>query len=71
MKASYISYFEGYDATGGLILGGNGSYMLEYDEVEGVEPAGLLEDHVNHVLGVAREKDANVVSVIIKNISRL
>ena len=71
MKASYISYFEGYDATGHVVFAGNGSCMVEYDENEGIDPGGLLDNHCAHLLKVAQAKNTNVVMVYLKNMMRL
>lgn len=71
MKTSYISYFEGHDALGAVIYNGNGTCSVEYDEVEGINPVDLLENHGNYLLGLAQEGNANVVRVTIKNLIRL
>lgn len=71
MKASYISYFEGYDVTGYVIFAGNGSCMVEYDENEGIDPGGLLDNHCAHLLKVAQEKNTSVVRVCLKAMMRL
>lgn len=71
MKASYISYFEGYDAKGYLIFAGNGACTVDYDEAEGIDPAGLLDSHCAHLLGVAQAKNTDVTKVCIKNMVRL
>ena len=71
MKASYISYFEGYDAKGYLIFAGNGACTVDYDEAEGIDPGNLLDNHNIHLLGVAQAKNAGVVRVCIKNMVRL
>lgn len=71
MKASYISYFEGYDANGRVVFNGNGSCVVEYDEAEGIDSGDLLGSHCNHLLGVAQEKNSCVVRVVINNMMRL
>lgn len=71
MKASYISYFEGYDAQGYVVFAGNGSCMVEYDESGGIDPGNLLKSHRDHLLGVAQAKNNSVVSVYIKSMMRL
>lgn len=71
MKASYISCFEGYDVTGRVILAGNGSCTIEYDENEGIDPGELLGDHCAHLLKVAQDKNTSVVRVCLKNMMRL
>lgn len=71
MKASYISYFEGYDATGHVVFAGNGSCSVEYDEIRGINPAELLDSHGAHLLKVAQAKNPGVTRVYIKNITRL
>ncbi|MFP2167450.1 hypothetical protein ACLEYI_21145 [Enterobacter ludwigii] len=71
MKASYISYFEGYDEKGYLIFSGNGSCTVDYDEAKGIDPGNLLDNHCTHLLGVAQAKNRDVARVCIKNMIRL
>ncbi|EJT5104033.1 hypothetical protein IGG11_001495 [Escherichia coli] len=71
MKVSYISYFEGYDAQGSCIFAGNGACSVECGEAGEIDPANLLDNHCSHLLGVAQEKNADVVRVYIKNMIRL
>lgn len=71
MKASYISYFEGYDAIGRIIFNGNGSCSIEYDEEEGIDPGGLQVEHCECLLKVARAKNPSVVRVTINNMMKL
>ncbi|EMC8108070.1 hypothetical protein ACEZEZ_09425 [Kluyvera ascorbata] len=71
MKASYISYFEGYDINGRVIFAGNGSCTVEYDEAGGIDPDGLLNNHCAHLLKVAQAKNTSVARVHIKNMMRL
>ncbi|HFJ4333487.1 TPA: hypothetical protein ACG1T0_000229 [Enterobacter hormaechei] len=71
MKASYISYFEGYDAIGRMIFNGNGSCTVEYDEQKGIDPQELQLAHCECLLKVAQAKNANVVRVTINNLMKL
>lgn len=71
MRASYISYFEGYDANGRLVYSGNAPCLVTYDEVEGVNPEKLLDDYCPYLLGAAQKVCADVVGVCIKNMIKL
>ncbi|WP_436882808.1 hypothetical protein [Enterobacter asburiae] len=71
MKASYISYFEGYNAIGAAVFNGNGSVTVEFNPDEGINPEELLNKHIECLLKVAQEKNSRVTRVVIKNISRL
>lgn len=71
MKASYISYFEGYDAIGRMIFNGNGSCSIEYDEEEGIDHEGLRVAHCEFLLKSAQAKNPSVVRVTINNMMKL
>ena len=71
MKASYISYFEGYNAIGNVVFNGNGSVTVNFNPDEGIDPEELLNKHAECLLKVAQEKNGRVTRVVIKNISRL
>lgn len=71
MKASYISYYEGYDVTGKVIYNGNGSFMIEYDEVEGIDPSGILTGHSASLLEDSQKDNPFIVRILIKSIARL
>lgn len=55
MKASYISYFEGYNANGQLVYSGNAPCTVTYDEAEGISPEKLLNDYPLHLLALAQK----------------
>ncbi|MDU1198741.1 hypothetical protein [Kluyvera ascorbata] len=71
MKASYISYFEGCNATGHVVFAGNGAATVEYDDCDCVDPGGFLNSHSAELLKVAQAKNPGVVVVYVKNIVRL
>lgn len=71
MKASYISYFEGYNAIGNVVFNGNGSVTVNFNPDEGIDPEELLNKHIECLLKVAQDKNGRVTRVVIKNISRL
>ncbi len=71
MKASYISYFEGYDALGRMIFNGNGSCSIEYNEEEGIDPEVLKVAHCECLLKAAQAKNPSIVRVTINNMMKL
>lgn len=71
MKASYISYFEGYNANGQLVYSGNAPCTVTYDEAEGISPEKLLNDYPLHLLALAQKRCDDVVGVCIINMIKL
>lgn len=71
MKASYISYFEGCNATGHVVFAGNGSATVEYDDGDCVELGGFLDSHRAALLKVAQAKNPGVVVVYVKSMMKL
>lgn len=69
MKASYISYYEGYDSNGHVVFNGNGSVTIEYSDC--VDPDGLVKSHSEALLAWAKERNNAVVRVVIKGLTKL
>ncbi|MDQ9126916.1 hypothetical protein RDT67_10790 [Serratia fonticola] len=69
MKASFISYYEGYDSRGHTVFNGNGFATIEFDEF--IDPKDFAESHCQKMLSIAREKNQEVVRIIIKNLIKL
>lgn len=69
MQSSYITYFEGYNKEGQVTYNGNGSIGVEHNGA--VDANQLLWSHVDAMLKDAQVKNASVVRIVIKSITKL
>lgn len=70
MKSAYISYFEGYDATGRPIYNGNGTVTVEHGDSECIDPTELKDQHCDYLLKKSKETNSLVTRIVIKNLMK-
>ncbi|CDH31420.1 hypothetical protein [Xenorhabdus bovienii] len=67
MNYTYYTYYEGYDCNGNVIFNGNSGFVTKSDPAN----QNNVNAHVDWLLKDTKDKDNEVVRVVIKHITRL